>query len=302
MSFVLARATRQTYQTAYEKGALVPIATQAFHIVDNQIKFLVRILTKAQEKKEASSSSQQGKNPFLPYDPNLYVADLTKTHVCLLNKFCVVPLHLLMVTKDFQPQNTLLTREDFEAATLVLSQWEGVCFYNSCKTAGASQQHKHLQFIPFEDNNEMVPLNYYLLTHCQEQQVNALPFVHLVSRLSADWEKKQGNDEEKDIQKKTDYLVQTYYYLLNKLTSQLSHDPQLYPIISDKGKQQQPQDSNPFPYNLIFTRQWMYIVPRSAEEWQGIAVNALGMVGTLLVKNEESLHHLQSVGPLQLLR
>jgi len=44
MSFVLARATRQTYQTAYEKGALVPIATQAFHIVDNQIKVGTRLV------------------------------------------------------------------------------------------------------------------------------------------------------------------------------------------------------------------------------------------------------------------
>ena len=42
---------------------------------------------------------QQGKtapaNPFLPYEEDLYVCDLSPTHVCLLNKFNVVDHHFL---------------------------------------------------------------------------------------------------------------------------------------------------------------------------------------------------------------
>ncbi|GJQ15562.1 hypothetical protein GpartN1_g7353.t1 [Galdieria partita] len=299
----LASLTTQVYQKALSKGAVIPIATQSFHLVQNSIQFLVRVLTEAQEKKKASN---QVGNPFLPYDPNLYVVDLTETHVCLLNKFCVVPLHILLVTKFFEPQN-ILTERDFEAASVVLSQWNGVCFYNSCKVAGASQQHKHLQFIPYIDMNSdpsivvtdnVVPFD-HLLGNCVDQKVDAFPFVHLVVSLQdLDW-----SNAEEDIHQKSKYLARTYYSLLNQLSSQLEHFPDEYGTVGMPSKEERRrQESNPFPYNLIFTREWMYIVPRSLDEWQGIAVNALGMVGTLLVKNQESWSHLKSVGPLELLK
>lgn len=102
--------------------------------------------------------------------------------------------------------------------------------------------------------------------------------------------------------KKAGYLIRTYYSLLNQIISELQHYPEMHSTlsrISSTGNQQ--QDSNPFPYNWILTRKWMYIVPRSAEEYQGIQVNALGMIGTLLVKNQESLNNLKSIGPMQLL-
>ncbi|GJD06531.1 Diadenosine 5',5'''-P1,P4-tetraphosphate phosphorylase 2 [Galdieria sulphuraria] len=269
----LSTLTTQVYQKALSKGALTFTTTETFHIVENSIQFLVRILTGAEEKKKAS---QQVGNPFLPYDPNLYVLDLTETHVCLLNKFCVVPLHILLVTKYFEPQNTLLTEKDFEAASVVLSEWDGVCFYNSSKVAGASQQHKHLQFIPFAESNNnqsigrdsVVPFD-HLLTSCLDQKVDAFPFVHLVVGLQdfLDW------SDTSDIHTKSRYMARTYYSLLNQLSSQLQHFPDEYSSI---GVHSEPE-KNPFSYNLIFTRKWMYVVPRSVEEWQGIAVNALGM-------------------------
>lgn len=38
-------------------------------------------------------------NPFLPHDPALFVEDASEHHKILLNKFCIVPHHFLIVTK-----------------------------------------------------------------------------------------------------------------------------------------------------------------------------------------------------------
>jgi ATP adenylyltransferase/5',5'''-P-1,P-4-tetraphosphate phosphorylase II len=46
-----------------------------------------------------SSSKSKKTNPFLPYDAELFVCELSPTHVLLLNKFPVVENHVLVVTK-----------------------------------------------------------------------------------------------------------------------------------------------------------------------------------------------------------
>ncbi|MGB5914181.1 MAG: phosphorylase, partial [Phormidesmis sp.] len=55
------------------------------------------------------------------------------------------------------------------------------------------------------------------------------------------------------------------------------------------------------PYNLLCTRQWMMLIPRSQEKYADISVNSLGFAGSLLVKNEEELAKLQEIGPMTLL-
>jgi len=56
------------------------------------------------------------------------------------------------------------------------------------------------------------------------------------------------------------------------------------------------------PYNLLATRRWLWLVPRGRPEWRGIAVNALGFAGALLVPDEDALARLREVGPLAWLR
>ena len=38
-------------------------------------------------------------NPFLPHSPALFITDASEEHKILLNKFCIVPRHFLVVTK-----------------------------------------------------------------------------------------------------------------------------------------------------------------------------------------------------------
>jgi len=56
------------------------------------------------------------------------------------------------------------------------------------------------------------------------------------------------------------------------------------------------------PYNLLVTRQWLLLVPRSQEFFEGISINALGFVGALLVKEVAQLAMLRKQGPMSALQ
>ncbi|NIO40609.1 MAG: phosphorylase, partial [Burkholderiales bacterium] len=43
--------------------------------------------------------SDMAMNPFLPYGKDLFVSDISETHLALLNKFNVIDYHLLIVTR-----------------------------------------------------------------------------------------------------------------------------------------------------------------------------------------------------------
>ena len=116
---------------------------------DEGVRFVVRIVERI-ERKKASQEAQgkSGRNPFLPYEEDLFVAGVSLTHVAVLNKFNVMEDHLLVVTRAFEEQESLLTPEDFEAMRIVLEEFDSLFFYNAGAAAGASQRHKHLQFVP----------------------------------------------------------------------------------------------------------------------------------------------------------
>jgi ATP adenylyltransferase len=149
MSGTLGRRLAEVSRRALQSGALEPIATRSTFLEDGGVRFIVRIVERIQRKKASHEAQEKsGRNPFLPYEDELFVADVSPTHVAVLNKFNVMENHLLVVTRLFEEQESLLTPEDFEATRLVLEEFDSLFFYNSGPAAGASQRHKHLQFVP----------------------------------------------------------------------------------------------------------------------------------------------------------
>ena len=55
------------------------------------------------------------------------------------------------------------------------------------------------------------------------------------------------------------------------------------------------------PYNLLLRRGWLLLVPRRAERWEGISINALGFAGSLFVKHRDDIERIRPAGPMQLL-
>lgn len=166
--FDIVAKARQVAATAQSAGALHSLSTQVEEITEQKFAFTLRIATSLRQKNATKAQGGTGTrpNPFLPYEAALHVADLGNKHVCILNKYNVLPEHLLIITKEFESQESALTREDFVALMMIMKESGGLGFFNGGKMAGASQPHKHLQWVPAE------PGQFPLL--CQQ----SLPFIH----------------------------------------------------------------------------------------------------------------------------
>ncbi|NJK55725.1 MAG: phosphorylase [Pleurocapsa sp. SU_5_0] len=285
---LLSKTTEQT-EFARQCGALKSIETE-YHLIQQQdISFVVRTLSNLTRKEQASKKQHQQEHktgqkidPFLPYENDLFVGDLSCSHICLLNKFNVVNNHLLIVTRNFESQTDLLNLEDFRALWRCLKEIDGLAFFNGGKTAGASQSHKHLQLIPlpFLPNVMHQPLEEAIAKITFKNSLGKLDsfaFRHGIAALNIS---KQHSD-----QVAVEIMLQKYHALLDYVGFEIS--PQT---------QQQPG-----AYNFLATREWMMIVPRSRESFRNIPINSLGFAGSLFVRDRSDLELLQELTPLQLL-
>ncbi|MCG8423247.1 MAG: phosphorylase [Proteobacteria bacterium] len=320
--------TVSTTKRAIRSGVQQPIATTWQTLTHCGIEFLVRRLThlhrktRASEQADSASHSLPGRaaervaNPFLPYDENLWVADISTSHVCLLNKFNVIDYHLLIVTREFREQEEPLNSSDFAAMWACLAEFDGLVFYNSGPSAGASQRHKHLQMVPLplipdrsDDSSShaqsqaarpRIPIA-PLLTPSQPVEMDdtsgrpdhppggdsiacpgqiaiatGLPFVHAVVALDP----ALGESPDRAAR----HTLHCYHAMLRALG-----------LVST-------ESTDVAPYNLLVTREWMLVVARSRECFGPISVNALGFSGSFFVRNESELQTLAQLGPLAVLQ
>ena len=272
-------------------GALQPIPTEYEFVEQDNIRFVVRILSNLSGKEQARKQQEkniivtgQDFNPFLPYEKDLFVADISTTHLCLLNKYNVVDYHLLIVTREFEEQESLLNLQDFQALGSCMGEFEGLAFYNGGKTAGASQRHKHLQVVPLPmiPSGEKIPIDRAIATAKFNNGIgitSQFPFRHAIAKLDVAW-------VHSPVESAAEILE--FYLTLLKAVGIESRDGM-------NGKQSG-------HYNLLVTGEWMLVVPRSYEYFQSISVNSLGFAGALLVKNQEQMNIIKEQKPLTILR
>jgi ATP adenylyltransferase len=261
---------------ALRSNALQPIATEQRFVEEGGVRFIVRKVSSLARK----GSAKPGKpaNPFLPYDPALFVAEVSDTHVCLLNKFNVLDRHLLIVTRHFEDQETLLTVADFEALSNCMAEIDGLGFYNGGAVAGASQSHKHLQLVPLPmaDDGPGIPIEPLLAaaeTDGTVGRVPGLPFRHAFAWLDA--------APSADSPVAAEALHGRYRALLAAVGIEARCAE---------------------PYNLLLTRKWMLLVPRSQECFEAISINALGFAGSLFVRDTRQMKTIEHHGPMTVLR
>jgi ATP adenylyltransferase len=274
---------RQT-EHALSCGALRPIDTQQSVIDSCGVRFLVRqvsSLTRKEQDRERARKLQTEKrphtNPFLPYEPDLFVADISDTHLALLNKFNVIDHHLLIVTREFERQEALLDLADFEALMACMAEFDGIGFYNGGTEAGASQPHKHLQIVPLPlgDTDAPVPIEPLLSAETRRRD---LPFRHAFARFEAD------ELTHADAAKRALSRYRTLLEAAGVGTVEIDH-----------------ATCHATPYNLLVTRRWMLVVPRSVESVEGISVNSLGFAGSFFVRDAAQLDVIERLGPMTVL-
>ncbi|KAL4078395.1 ATP adenylyltransferase-domain-containing protein [Scleroderma yunnanense] len=242
-------------------------------------------------------------NPFLPpYSPNLYVGDLalkdeegTSEYVVLFNKFPVVPHHFLLVTKEFRSQSSPLLPSDLiQTYQLLLAARQEnkhlLAYYNCGPYSGASQSHKHVQFIevassgpPIEKLTRMAKLE----VSGKPFAIPSLPYANHIYRLPT-----LSTDSTPEELHRT--LFPPFLSLLDLVISTVRHDPE-YP-------------SGLPSYNVIMTLEHIHMIPRRHETHtpEGteavINVNSLGYAGMLLAKSDSELEAIKKVGPGKILR
>jgi ATP adenylyltransferase len=264
----LPSAIEQATRRALATGALAPTATRALALDDGGVRFVVRVVSGLARKAVSAPVA----DPLGDYDPDLFVADLAPSHYVLLNKFPVIPGHLLIVTRRNEGQERLLSMQDFDALLACLREVDGLVFYNGGPEAGASQAHKHLQLVPLPlgmEGDGDVPIERVL-----GGRPARLPFRHAFEPVPAP------------------ASAAVLHALYRELLSRVG----IAAVPTPDG------EVHGAPYNLLVHRQWMLVVPRSRGCFGTIPVNALGYAGSLFLRSQEDLERVRAAGPMRVLR
>ncbi|MBW0539915.1 hypothetical protein O181_079630 [Austropuccinia psidii MF-1] len=283
-----------------EQRSLTSASGQKF-----QVRYAPSLATKPTRPQD-----QKCRDPFAPpYVRELFVCDwaidesLSKdedeSYAVLLNKYCVVPRHFLLVTKAFQSQMLPPSPMDLFALDAILKQAHAtependwIAFYNCGPESGASQPHKHFQFLPVEKSQN--PFG-DLITSCSPEREDdafsfpSLSFTHFAvllpkSRLSS----KSASSDSMEME-----LGRRFMTLLDLMILHLRH-------MSNKDTSVLRELS----YNFVMTHSYMLLVPRSQENFGSskISINSLGVgAGMILVKDQNQLDELMQMGIDQIL-
>jgi len=283
----LATALDGAARRALAAGAMEPIETEEEQVEDGGVRFLVRRVSSLarkrldQRRRAARVASGRTTNPFLPYEADLFVADVSDTHVALLNKFNVIDRHLLLVTRRFVNQEAPLDRADFAALAACMAEFAALGFYNGGPVAGASQPHKHLQMVPLplEREGRGLPVEAafdIVRGRPGVLSVPGLPFRHAFAWLEAS----AGEGP----LAAADRLEPIHRALLAAVG--------VSPLAAGGEVRQSG------PYNLLVTSRWMLAVPRIQEHFDGVSINALGFAGSLFVQDDAQRAALLQAGPM----
>jgi ATP adenylyltransferase len=148
----------------------------------------------------------------------------------------------------------------------------GLGFYNGGRIAGASQAHKHLQWIPSGADG--------VARFLPPQEGDAaldnpvLPWAHAVVALGeAVWAVPAGAGEA---------VHEAFHLACARLGMPCAATPMP-------------------PYNLLVTRAALVLVPRTQEKWKDVSVNSLAWAGSLFVRDRAQIDALRAHGPLAVL-
>jgi ATP adenylyltransferase len=260
----------------------------------------------AKKPKPSSTESGDGNSnrkadPFENPAPELLITAVPKkdpSHNLVLNKYPVIPNHSIIATRTAKPQTDVLEEDDLAITHACLRAWsEGsrqdsprrlFAFFNSGEHSGASQPHRHLQFLPFEDmagpstDSEGWALLVDKMNHDFPEKPPflhnpAIPFRHYALRIP--------------LRSSSRELHQTYLTLYSTAVEAV-REFNSEPLTQDTSETKDPAAAA-ISYNLAMTEDVMAICPRRSEaaavpssEGKGsVAVNGTILAGTLMVKD-----------------
>lgn len=259
-------------ERARRAGALLPFETAEAPLVWAGARGVVRTVSalRAKPARASPSAANAPRDAFEDVDAHLVVdGAFTASHMLLLNKFCVVPAHVLLVTREFEPQEAPLSAADVEAAWAVLRGGDWLVWFNCGARSGASQPRKHLQAVPWDGS---LPLQRFVDAAraaapgaAGTVRLPQLPFRHGVRLLGGDDAGPAG-------------LAAAYAALMREA-------------------------GGPPDYNVLATSAFVLLVPRRAASFVDgpsgltIAANAVPFTGAFLAKTAAEAAAVRRLGP-----
>ncbi|NYT81144.1 phosphorylase [Alcaligenaceae bacterium] len=284
MTTAFMKAVDERAADALASGALQPIQAEQVEIIDGGLPFIVRWLSSLAAKDVAKPAMPGGPrdpdfNPFLSPEPALTVGPFGDHHVAILNKFPVCDRHLVLARREFAEQRQPLAYEDFWVLASLLSESGGLGFYNGGGPAGASQRHKHVQWLPAAPGNASLdPLIAHLSADAPESALEehaVLPVRHVFARVLA--------QRSADVDASAASMSGAY----GRACAKLGLEPDEEGLMP--------------PCNMLVQNGWMLLVPRKQEHSHNVSVNALAFAGALYVKHPEHVAPIRKAGPLAVL-
>ena len=306
-----ALVTRQ-YLRAKSSGALTFSETEITGIKTRDlIPFQLRYcpaLAKKPKSNDSKDTSKPKPDPFEHAAGDLFLCQIpasAPTHHLFLNKYPVISNHFILATKTSKPQTDLLEESDLSVAHACLKAWQDqaerspvklFAFFNSGEHSGASQAHRHLQFLPVEDMmgpdkgawKLLIDGDTDAVTQHQGQirRLTALPFNCYVVNLN---DNTSGHS-----------LHKSYRQLLSAAVKAVAfHD---HGGNSDEDNQIAENGKTVISYNLAMTVDKMAICPRRAEgtslpqafSESFVSINGTILGGTMMVKDDREYELLQN--------
>lgn len=267
---------QQKYLRAVEKGSILQFECNSIGMTDKFLTYTVKHCPILEHKPVSPNVFRDKtggyKSPFLEIPKDMKVADYPD-HVLIFNKYPIFPHHLLLVTRTFRPQYEDLDEADFTAISMVLSELSSpfLLFYNCGPESGASQLHKHIQFIPFESWNE-IPI-YDSVTG---SELVHFDFWHWSTMLEG---VKGPARFDRNI------LFSQYQQLMKKMKELFGSQNSL------------------ISYNLLMTDKWMLLIPRMKECFAtSISINSMAFCGFLLAKSNDEIEIIRHNGISKILQ
>ncbi|KAK4667855.1 uncharacterized protein QC764_704070 [Podospora pseudoanserina] len=217
-------------------------------------------------------------------------ADVGLGHYMIFNKFCAARPHYLLLTQNgHRRQHESLNFDDFGTLWGVLSvlnkDWEAkkpgarryMGMFNCGIDSGCSRLHKHMQVLAVPDEAEFglwpdsaskcIPFKYY--KHDIDGRLDEL------SREREAWER---------------------YFEFTAAAQEALMKAGYIPNAPDGV-----DATEIVPHNIILTREWLLVIPRTQAGMNGADANAAGYLGMVWVSDEGRMRKWTDQGPVELL-
>ncbi|PSK45158.1 hypothetical protein B9Z65_2298 [Elsinoe australis] len=295
LSEPLPAAVRKKYEIAGQSGALIFSDTQVTILQPDSwspASYQLRYCPALEKKPTQKKPEQQDNKSFDPFEnpsPDLLITEVplqNPTHLLVLNKYPIIHQHFILATKDYAKQTDLLEPDDLATTYAVLKAWEDdgggklFAFFNSGLESGASQPHRHVQFVPVDEMRRDVPEARQWKPIIENDLIGegtslpGLPMKIQVAKASPET------------------LYDTYVRLLTDNVG-------IEEVETSEGKSKRPSAS----YNLAMTTDRIAIAKRTREAYiyqddsredHPIALNGTVLAGTLMVKGQTEWNWLKN--------